>query len=124
MGMIHNKINIHLSKPRLSLAQYNLTVQDRSLKHHSTFSLYLKIKHPYFSLILRRKHPYIQSVCRLAELVTQRIHFLPFHNDVIFALSPTGFRFRQHINIAHKFTRDVIANKKKVRAKVNVGINS
>jgi hypothetical protein len=75
-------------------------------------------------IMFRRHHPYIQSVYRIAEQVVQRFRFLPYRNDVIYALSPAGFRFRHQVNIAHKFTRDIIDSKMKHTVRMDRGNQS
>ncbi|XP_069835574.1 cytochrome P450 4B1-like [Dendropsophus ebraccatus] len=55
---------------------------------------------------------YIKAVYELTELVELRTRCFPYHNDVIFHLSPHGFRFRRALRIAHGHTENVIKLRK------------
>ncbi|XP_075176639.1 cytochrome P450 4A4-like [Anomaloglossus baeobatrachus] len=55
---------------------------------------------------------YIKAVYDLSYLVDHRFFFLPYHNDVIFHLSPHGFRFRRALKIVHGHTDKVIQERK------------
>ncbi|KAM9324685.1 uncharacterized protein PAF06_000763 [Gastrophryne carolinensis] len=55
---------------------------------------------------------YIKAVYALSELTDYRFHFAPYHNDLIFNLSPHGFRFRKALRIAHEHTAKVIKLRK------------
>ncbi|XP_019948310.2 cytochrome P450 4T8 isoform X1 [Paralichthys olivaceus] len=55
---------------------------------------------------------YIKSVYELSSLVNLRFRTFPYHNNLIFYLSPHGFRFRKACRIAHSHTEDVIRKRK------------
>ncbi|KAG9468809.1 hypothetical protein GDO78_021905 [Eleutherodactylus coqui] len=55
---------------------------------------------------------YIKAVYDLTHLVDYRFFCLPYHNDLIFHLSPHGFRFRKALKIAHGHTDKVIKERK------------
>ncbi|XP_053326243.1 cytochrome P450 4B1-like [Spea bombifrons] len=57
---------------------------------------------------------YIQAVYDLSLLTQLRIRTFPYHNDLIFHLSPHGFRFRKACRIAHRHTEKVIEERKKL----------
>ncbi|XP_058503893.1 cytochrome P450 4B1 [Solea solea] len=58
------------------------------------------------------KNDYIKAVYDLANLINLRMRLFPYHNDLIFHLSPTGFRFRKACRIAHRHTAEVIRKRK------------
>jgi len=62
-----------------------------------------------------RRNPYIQAVYALSELTTERFRFFPYHNDFIYYLSPSGYRFRKACDLVHKFSRGVIQERIKER---------
>ncbi|XP_073400497.1 cytochrome P450 4X1-like isoform X5 [Dendrobates tinctorius] len=47
---------------------------------------------------------YIKAVYELSYLADYRFFFLPYHNDVIFHLSPHGFRFCRALKTVHGHT--------------------
>ncbi|XP_062254782.1 cytochrome P450 4B1-like [Platichthys flesus] len=55
---------------------------------------------------------YIKAVYELSYLVNLRFRTFPYHNDLIFYLSPHGFRFRKACRVAHGHTEDVIRKRK------------
>ncbi|XP_075143107.1 cytochrome P450 4A6-like [Leptodactylus fuscus] len=55
---------------------------------------------------------YIKAVYDLSHLAYHRYFCIPYHNDVIFHLSPHGFRFRRALKIAHEHTDKVIKERK------------
>ncbi|XP_078527763.1 cytochrome P450 4B1-like [Lissotriton helveticus] len=55
---------------------------------------------------------YIQAVCDLSYLVHKRVHYLSYHNDLIYYLSPQGYRFRRGCRIARLHTDKVIQQRK------------
>ncbi|KAJ1169948.1 hypothetical protein NDU88_001830 [Pleurodeles waltl] len=55
---------------------------------------------------------YISAVYDLSFLVDHRFRFFPYHNELIFYLSPHGFRFRKACKIAHQHTDKVIKIRK------------
>ncbi|XP_069837669.1 cytochrome P450 4A25-like [Dendropsophus ebraccatus] len=58
------------------------------------------------------KNEYIRAVFELTELVQHRTRFIPYHSDVIFHLSPHGFRCRRALRTAHAHTDKVIKLRK------------
>ncbi|KAM3915132.1 cytochrome P450 4A4-like [Leptodactylus fuscus] len=61
---------------------------------------------------LDNESDYIKAVYDLSRLVDYRYFCLPYHNDLIFYLSPHGFRFRRAMKIAHEHTDKVIKERK------------
>ncbi|XP_077432838.1 cytochrome P450 4T8 isoform X2 [Vanacampus margaritifer] len=57
---------------------------------------------------------YIKSVYQLTDLINLRFRTFPYHNDLIFYLSPHGFRFRRFCKLAHRHTEEVIRKRKEV----------
>ncbi|XP_068098644.1 cytochrome P450 4A4-like [Hyperolius riggenbachi] len=57
---------------------------------------------------------YIQAVYDLASLTQQRIRTFPYYSDLIYHLSPHGFRFRRACRIAHLHTDKVIKQRKEL----------
>ncbi|XP_048881825.1 cytochrome P450 4B1 isoform X2 [Brienomyrus brachyistius] len=55
---------------------------------------------------------YIQAVYELSYLVNLRFRTFPYHSDIIFYLSPHGYRFRKACKIAHKHTEEVVRQRK------------
>ncbi|KAM8930999.1 cytochrome P450 4B1-like [Pelodytes ibericus] len=55
---------------------------------------------------------YIKAVYELSYLVDHRFRCFPYHNDLIFYLSPHGFRFRRALKVAHQHTDEVIKQRK------------
>ncbi len=47
---------------------------------------------------------YIKAVYELSSLVSKRFRTFPYHNDLIFYLSPHGFRYRKALKVAHSHT--------------------
>ncbi|KAL4657539.1 cytochrome P450 4B1-like [Arapaima gigas] len=56
---------------------------------------------------------YIKAVYELSYLINLRTRIFPYHNDIIFHLSPHGYRFRKACKIAHQHTDDIIKQRKK-----------
>ncbi|KAJ1169944.1 hypothetical protein NDU88_001828 [Pleurodeles waltl] len=55
---------------------------------------------------------YISAVYDLSYLTNLRLRCFPYHNDLIYDLSPHGFRFREACKIAHYHTDTVIKQRK------------
>ncbi|XP_074509229.1 cytochrome P450 4T8 [Sebastes fasciatus] len=55
---------------------------------------------------------YIKAVYELSYLSNLRVRTFPYHNDIIFYLSPHGFRFRKACGVAHSHTEKVIRKRK------------
>ncbi|XP_061676202.1 cytochrome P450 4B1 isoform X2 [Syngnathoides biaculeatus] len=55
---------------------------------------------------------YIKSVYELTNLINLRFRIFPYHNDLIFYLSPHGFRHRRACKVAHGHTEEVIRKRK------------
>ena len=52
----------------------------------------------------RETNTYIKAVYELSDLVNMRIRVFPYHSDLIFYLSPHGFRFRRACRVTHRHT--------------------
>ncbi|XP_033496469.1 cytochrome P450 4B1-like [Epinephelus lanceolatus] len=55
---------------------------------------------------------YIKAVYELSYLINLRFRTFPYHNDLIFYLSPHGFRYRKACRVAHDHTEAVIRKRK------------
>ncbi|KAL7394038.1 hypothetical protein ABVT39_019743 [Epinephelus coioides] len=55
---------------------------------------------------------YIKAVYELSDLINLRFRIFPYHNDIIFYLSPHGFRYRKVCRVAHDHTEAVIRKRK------------
>ncbi|XP_041797693.1 cytochrome P450 4B1 [Chelmon rostratus] len=55
---------------------------------------------------------YIKAVYELSDLINLRFRMFPYHNDLIFYLSPHGFRYRKARRVAHSHTEEVIRKRK------------
>ncbi|CAG6014785.1 unnamed protein product [Menidia menidia] len=55
---------------------------------------------------------YIQAVYELSDLINIRMRTFPYHSDLIFYLSPHGFRHRKACKVAHSHTKEVIRKRK------------
>lgn len=51
-----------------------------------------------------RTNNYIKAVYELCNLINLRFRTFPYHNDLIFYLSPHGFRYRKACMVAHSHT--------------------
>ncbi|XP_042346541.1 cytochrome P450 4B1-like [Plectropomus leopardus] len=58
------------------------------------------------------KNEYIKAVYELSHLIDLRFRTFPYHNDLIFYLSPHGFRYRKACRVAHGHTEAVIRKRK------------
>ncbi|XP_069837665.1 cytochrome P450 4B1-like isoform X2 [Dendropsophus ebraccatus] len=101
------------------LDKWDRLVQDKKkieLFHHvslMTLDTIMKCAFSYDSNCqLDSENIYIKAVYELSELVEYRSRCFPYHNDVIFHLSPHGFRFRRALRIAHGHTDKVIKLRK------------
>ncbi|KAM8930555.1 cytochrome P450 4B1-like [Pelodytes ibericus] len=61
-----------------------------------------------------KENSYIRAVYDLSYLVHHRTRTFPYHSDLIYYLSPHGFRFRKACRIAHQHTDNVIAQRRKL----------
>ncbi|XP_043555263.1 cytochrome P450 4B1-like isoform X2 [Chiloscyllium plagiosum] len=57
---------------------------------------------------------YIKAVYELCFLANQRFRTFPYHNDLIYYLSPHGYRFRKACSLAHHHTEEVIRQRKEM----------
>ncbi|XP_053549486.1 cytochrome P450 4A4 [Bombina bombina] len=57
---------------------------------------------------------YIQAVYDLSYLTHQRVRIFPYHSDILYYMSPHGYRFRKACKIAHQHTDKVIEQRKKL----------
>ncbi|KAK5623334.1 hypothetical protein CRENBAI_015933 [Crenichthys baileyi] len=55
---------------------------------------------------------YIKAVYELSNLINFRVRTFPYHSDLIFHLSPHGFRYRRACKVAHSHTEEVIKKRK------------
>uniref|UniRef100_A0A667YKA1 aromatase n=1 Tax=Myripristis murdjan TaxID=586833 RepID=A0A667YKA1_9TELE len=55
---------------------------------------------------------YIKAVYDLSFLINLRFRVIPYHNNIIFHLSPHGFRFRKAVKVAHHHTEEVIRKRR------------
>ncbi|XP_030637190.1 cytochrome P450 4T8 [Chanos chanos] len=55
---------------------------------------------------------YIKAVYELCNLVNLRFRVFPYHSNIIFHLSPHGYRYRKACRIAHSHTEEVIRKRK------------
>lgn len=55
---------------------------------------------------------YIKAVYELSNLINFRVRTFPYHSDLIFHLSPHGFRYRRACRVAHSHTDEVIKKRK------------
>ncbi|XP_078527778.1 cytochrome P450 4B1-like isoform X2 [Lissotriton helveticus] len=60
------------------------------------------------------KNPYVQAVYSLSYLSDHRIRWFPYHNDVIYYLSPHGYLYRRACRTAHEHTDKVIKQRKEL----------
>ncbi|XP_062995287.1 cytochrome P450 4B1-like isoform X2 [Elgaria multicarinata webbii] len=60
------------------------------------------------------KNSYVQAVSVLSNLMQERIQNFLYHNDLIYHLSPHGYRFFKACKIAHHHTEKVIRERKAV----------
>ncbi|XP_006111510.1 cytochrome P450 4B1-like isoform X1 [Pelodiscus sinensis] len=59
-----------------------------------------------------RENSYIRAVFDLSYLVHQRLRIFPYHNDLVYRLSPHGLQFRRACQLAHRHTDKVIQERK------------
>nr|XP_046255878.1 cytochrome P450 4B1 [Scatophagus argus] len=62
--------------------------------------------------IERGRNTYIKAVYELSDLINLRFRTFPYHSDLIFYLSPHGFRYRKACRVAHSHTEEVIRKRK------------
>uniref|UniRef100_A0A8C6KBS5 aromatase n=1 Tax=Nothobranchius furzeri TaxID=105023 RepID=A0A8C6KBS5_NOTFU len=55
---------------------------------------------------------YIKAVYELSDLANFRFRTFPYHSDLIFYLSPHGYRYRNACKVAHAHTENVIKKRK------------
>ncbi|XP_071373264.1 cytochrome P450 4B1-like [Centroberyx affinis] len=55
---------------------------------------------------------YIKAVYELSDLTSLRFMTFPYHNKIIFHLSPHGLRYRKACRVAHSHTEEVIRKRK------------
>ncbi|XP_071982848.1 cytochrome P450 4A4-like [Engystomops pustulosus] len=112
VGVMSNCVNVMLDK-------WERLVPDKKpveLFHHvslMTLDTIMKCAFSYESNCqLDSENKYIKAVYELCFLVNYRTRFFPYHNDIIFNLSPHGFRFRRALKTAHQHTDTVIKLRK------------
>ncbi|XP_068592039.1 cytochrome P450 4B1-like [Cebidichthys violaceus] len=62
---------------------------------------------------------YIKAVYDLSNLINLRLRTFPYHNDLIFYLSPHGFRFRKACRVTHRHTEEVIRKRREALKEEN-----
>uniref|UniRef100_A0A667YA63 aromatase n=1 Tax=Myripristis murdjan TaxID=586833 RepID=A0A667YA63_9TELE len=62
---------------------------------------------------------YIKAVYELTHLTFLRFRTFPYHSDIVFHLSPHGFRFRKACRVAHSHTEEVIKKRKEALKEMN-----
>ena len=63
----------------------------------------------------RVRHPYTTAVLDMLNLLTQRMRFFPYHNDLIYYFTISGYRFRRACRVAHDFSRNVVREREQER---------
>ncbi|XP_068095128.1 cytochrome P450 4A5-like [Hyperolius riggenbachi] len=61
---------------------------------------------------LNSENEYIKAVYKLSHLVDVRARTFPYHNDLIFSLSPHGYLSRKALRTAHGHTEKVVKQRK------------
>ncbi|TSK34902.1 Cytochrome P450 4B1 [Bagarius yarrelli] len=59
-------------------------------------------------------NPYIKAVYELCYLVNLRFRVFPYHNELIFHMSPHGYRYKKACKIAHTHTEKVIKQRREI----------
>ena len=62
-------------------------------------------------------HPYVKAVYDLTHMLLQRFYFLPYHIDLVYYMSYSGYKFRKTCAVAHQFTQSVIKRKKEEKTR-------
>lgn len=62
-------------------------------------------------------HPYVVAVHELVELSTDRFLKPWLHSDIIYKLTPSGWKFKRHSDYVHKVAEDIIAKRRKILEK-------
>ncbi|XP_029959279.1 cytochrome P450 4T8 [Salarias fasciatus] len=57
---------------------------------------------------------YIKAVYDLSQLANLRFRMFPYHSDLVFYLSPHGYRFRKACKVAHGHTQEVLRQRREV----------
>ncbi|KAM9309981.1 cytochrome P450 4B1-like [Pholidichthys leucotaenia] len=58
------------------------------------------------------KNAYIKAVYELSYLINLRVMIFPYHSNLLFHLSPHGFRYRKARRVAHNYTEEIIRKRK------------
>ncbi|XP_072033259.1 cytochrome P450 4F4-like [Amphiura filiformis] len=58
------------------------------------------------------RHPYIRGVVELSHLAMARFRFLPYHINLVYHLSYSGYRWRRALNDVHSYSKSVIHQRK------------
>ncbi|XP_068611355.1 cytochrome P450 4T8 [Brachionichthys hirsutus] len=59
------------------------------------------------------RNPYINAVYELSHLINLRLRTFPYHSDLIFSLSPHGYRYRKARAVSYRHTESVLKERKK-----------
>ena len=60
----------------------------------------------------RSEHPYLEAVQTLATLAFERFITLPYHIDLIYYLTPSGWKWRRACKTVHEFSTNVIKERR------------
>nr|XP_006813041.1 PREDICTED: leukotriene-B(4) omega-hydroxylase 1-like [Saccoglossus kowalevskii] len=60
----------------------------------------------------KSQNPYISSVYALSHLISERSRFVPYHSDIIYNLSISGYKFRKALRAVHGYSARVIQERK------------
>ncbi|XP_002731980.1 cytochrome P450 4F2-like [Saccoglossus kowalevskii] len=60
----------------------------------------------------KSQNPYISSVYALSHLISERGRFVPYHSDIIYNLSISGYKFRKALRAVHGYSVRVIQERK------------
>ncbi|XP_077862946.1 cytochrome P450 4F2-like [Saccoglossus kowalevskii] len=60
----------------------------------------------------KSQNPYIRGVYALSYLIAERIRFVPYHSDIIYNLSISGYKFRKALRAVHGYSARVIQERK------------
>uniref|UniRef100_A0A667YNQ9 aromatase n=1 Tax=Myripristis murdjan TaxID=586833 RepID=A0A667YNQ9_9TELE len=86
------------------------------ITHNISFSNQYNVLNSAFNVRLSSHfsgtNAYIKAVYDLSFLINLRVRVAPYHNNIIFHLSPHGFRFRKAVKVAHHHTEEVIRKRR------------
>ncbi|XP_078575830.1 cytochrome P450 4F2-like [Branchiostoma floridae x Branchiostoma japonicum] len=68
----------------------------------------------------RKQNSYIAAVFSLTKLALQRFHLFPLHSDLIYYLTPMGYRFWKLCKVVHQHSESVIRDRREALKKEQV----